>query len=340
MQHKLTYFIMLVTFLTFTSCTMYKNMKAMKKPRYESGEHKGSQFCSSCHKEIYDQWFSKSRHAIATTAKSFHEFKTKFTDKFMFNIMMGESMCYNCHGSKKVNEGVNCETCHGPVIPNVSIENTHKKKFKPGLENLKKPDFCAQCHEMKNPRSGDFVMSLYSEWQKSEAAANDITCQKCHMAVREGKFLYHGFDTAVRNDGIYRGDLSISDIKVDFPQLSLVIENHVTGHSIPAGGPGRILVIELSFKNLKGDELYKTTRTFAKKFKLMANIMPYKLIENTQLRSGEKRPLTFTIPSELKGKISNVVLVLRMYEVSDDNRGDIKKAHWVSEPILTQEVKL
>lgn len=343
MDNQLSIFSVLIIAISLTtSCTMYEEVQKMKEPRYEAGIHKGAKFCAECHEEIYNQWKAKSRHAIATTAKSFLEFKDMFTDKFMLNAMMGESMCYACHGNKEVNEGVNCETCHGPVIPDVSIEETHERKFTPGRERMKQPDFCPKCHEMKNPMSGDFLMSLYSDWKGSEAAANGITCQGCHMKPQESEFRYHGFDTAVRNDGIYRDDVSIRDIKLNYPHFSLTIENHVKGHSIPAGGPTRTLALEMSFTDANGNELHRVVKTFAKKFELMpiTGVMPYKLIENTQLQSGEIRPLSFTLPPSLKGQISKVLIKLRLYEVSDEYQGDIKKAHWTSNPILEETVNL
>ncbi len=324
----------------FTACTMYDDIQALKQPRYEIGEHKGAKFCGTCHQEIYEQWFKNSRHAVATTAKSFHEFKEQFTGKFMFNAMMGVTMCYACHGSKEINEGVNCETCHGLVLPNIPIMETHQKKFSPGRVKMKESGFCAKCHVMKNPMSGEYIMALYREWENSEAATKGITCQGCHMKPLGGDHWYHGFDTVVRNEGIYDGDLGVSNVTLDFPQLNMTIENRVTGHSIPAGGPTRTLALEILCKDVTGNVIYKITKTFAKKFELVPvlGLMPYKLIENTQLQSGEKRLLTFALPSELNGKISSVELVLRMYEVSDEHQGDIEKAHWESQPIVKEKI--
>ena len=324
------------------SCDIYRETQALKQPKYEVGKHKGAKFCATCHQEIYAQWSKNSRHAVATTAKSFLDFKEQFTGKFMFNAMMGETMCYACHGIKEVNEGVNCETCHGPALPGTPIMETHQKKFSPGRLKMKGSDFCAKCHVMKNPMSGDFLMALYSEWENSEAAAKGVTCQGCHMKSRGGNRLYHGFDTAVRKEGIYDGDLAISKVTFDFPKLSMTIDNKVTGHSIPAGGPTRTLALEMSFKDAAGKEIYTITKTFAKKFELVPvlGLMPYKLIENTQLQSSEKRRLMFTLPSQLKGKVSSLKLVLRMYEVSDEYQGNIEKAHWVSQPIVNRNISL
>ncbi|MBI5816193.1 MAG: hypothetical protein HZB29_11365 [Nitrospinae bacterium] len=37
------------------SCAMFRDMQAMKAPRYEPGKHKGAAYCGGCHKDIYGQ---------------------------------------------------------------------------------------------------------------------------------------------------------------------------------------------------------------------------------------------------------------------------------------------
>jgi hypothetical protein len=302
-------------------------------------------FCAECHEEIYHEWSGNSRHAQATKAQSFHDFKEMFTDVFMYNAMMGgEDMCYACHGIKEVNDGVNCETCHGTLMPAESVEDaieiTHEKKYTPGREKMKTADFCLKCHTMVNPMSGVPLFGLKDAYFKSEAAAQGITCQDCHMKPRDSELRYHGFDTAVRNVKIYRGDVSIKDVKLEFPNFSLSVENHVAGHSIPAGGGTRTLSLEINFLDSKGQQLHRIVRTFAKRYSQMPvfGLMPYKLLEDTQLQSGETRKLSFTLPGSVKDKISEVSLVMRFYEVSDEHEGDIKKAYWTSEPFLEERV--
>jgi hypothetical protein len=320
---------------------MYKEMQAMKEPRYKIGQQKGAEFCARCHQEIYEQWSHQSSHAEATTNTRFLEYKEKITGDVLLNFMIGEEACYACHGSREGYEGVNCETCHGTVIPGVPIEETHEKKFKPGLEDLKKPHFCALCHQF--PETGE-GMSLYSEWQESEAAGRGLTCQGCHMGPQGSKIRYHGFDSISRSrDGsLYRNYLKINDISLDFPRFSLSVENRLTSHAIPASGPSRLLVLEISFQDPEGAETHKVIQTFAKRFELMplTGIWPYKLIENTQLQSGETRPLHFTLPSSSRSRISKALLTLRFYDVSDEYAGDLRKAHWVSEPIVEEKVSL
>lgn len=334
--------LIVAAYSTVTFISMFKDIQKGKIPNYEAGEHRRSAACIQCHKEIYDQWQKNSAHATATTSPSFHSFKRKFLNVTMFKLMMGEDMCYACHGSKEVNEGVNCETCHGIMPQDWSFQETHEKKFKPGRESLKKQDFCPQCHVMKNAMSGEFLMTIYEEWKTSEPAEKGITCQGCHMKPRDSEVLYHGFDSASHDVGIYRDDLILKDIKLDFPKFSLVIENRVTGHAIPATGPSRTLGLEILFLDKEGEEIYKIVETFQKKFTLMpvVGLMPFTLIENTQLQSGEARPLSYKLPSSIRGQVSKAVLTLRFYDVSDEHQGDITKAHWISDPILEEKVSL
>lgn len=332
--------LILMVLPAVTGCTMYEEMRAMKAPRYEAGAQMGAQFCAGCHQEIYRQWSGRSRHAEATRASSFYHLKDEFTGSLSMNAFMGEAMCYACHGVKEINEGVNCETCHGIMPAGVTIEEAHAKKFRPGLAGLKNPDFCARCHDVKNPVSGEYLLATHQEWRQSPAAARGVTCQACHMAPQQNNQAYHGFDTAVRDPSIYRDDLNISGVQFDFPRLRLTIENRITGHPVPAGGPVRTLALEVSFQDGCGRELHKSVQTFAKKFALMpvVGVMPYKLIHNTQLQSGEKRELHFSVPPPLAGKIRKAVIVLKMYEVSDEHQGNLQKAHWVSDPIIRREI--
>jgi hypothetical protein len=318
----------------------------MQQPRYEIGKQQGAKFCSECHEEIYDAWSVNSRHAQATKAESFNDFKEMFTGVFMYDVMMGgEAMCYACHGIKEVNDGVNCETCHGTLLPADSVEDsislTHEKKYASGREEMKKAEFCLKCHTMVNPMSGVPLMGLRDSYLKSPAAAKGTTCQDCHMKPRDSDIRYHGFDTAVLNVEIYSGDLDVKDVRLEFPDFSLTVENHVSGHSIPAGGGTRTLGLEMNFMDDSGKRIHHIIRTFAKKYNQMPvfGLMPYKLLEDTQLQSGEARKLNFTLPVSIKDKIKSVSLSMRFYEVSDEHEGDIEKAYWTSDPFYKEKIE-
>lgn len=341
--HKilLTLLILLVAFILIKGILMFLEMRSGTKPNYEVGKHMGATKCGQCHQEIYRQWSENSAHAEATENKPFLNFKDKFTGNFVFNAMMGEAMCYACHGSKEVNEGVNCETCHGLALPDVPIMQTHETKYKPGMSRMRSGQFCSGCHNMQSPLSGDAILSLYEEWLESEAAQEGVTCQKCHMKPGGGNFAYHGFDSVSRNIGIYNGeDLALKDVVIDFPHISLNVQNLVTGHAIPAVGPSRILVLQIILLDFGGNEVHSIKETFGKYYELMPllGIMPNSEIKNTQLQSGEVRNLSYILPSSIKDKIDKADLTFRFYDVSDDHQGDIKKAHHVSEPFITKQI--
>ena len=335
--------LMLVVVPLIGACDIYRDIQNGKIQNYEVGQQAQAKACKECHEEIYEEWSNNSAHAIATVNKPFLDFKEKFTDVSMYDAMMGEGMCYACHGSKAVNEGVNCETCHGLALADdEEFEKTHEVKYGPGMEKMRNRDFCAKCHTMKSPFTGDLILSLYDEWENSKSGKDGVTCQECHMKPRDHEEAYHGFDSLSRNVGIYREILEIRDIQLEFPQLNLTVVNKVSGHAIPASGPSRIMVMELFFRDAQGSEIYQGEETFGKYYDLMPvlGIMPYALIRNTQLQSDEIRKINFTLPAKLRGNIAEVRIIMRFYDVSDDFQGDIKKAHTISKPFLIRVVDL
>jgi hypothetical protein len=213
---------------------------------------------------------------------------------------------------------------------------THEEKFRPGRATMQSEEFCAECHEIPG------FVTPYSDWQSSAAAQAGVTCQACHMkATGDGK-AYHGFDSFVIDETIYDGDVSLGDIRFDFPTLTLAVTNHITGHSIPAGGPTRILALELSFRDAEGVEVHADTATFAKHHSLVPvlGFWPAKLIGDTQLKSGESRRLSFAVPPDLHGRLGSVQLILRFYEVADEHEGNLDEAYFVGSPIIALEIAI
>lgn len=335
--------MMLAIIPALSACDIYGKIQKGKIPNYEVGIQAGAEACRECHEQQYEEWSDHSAHATATVNRPFLDFKAKFTDVAAFDAMMGEEMCYACHGSKAVNEGVNCETCHGLALPDdEDFEKTHEVKYEPGMETMRREDFCANCHSMSNPITDDPILSLYSEWEASSAKQDGLTCQGCHMKPRESEEAYHGFDSLSRNVEIYDEILEVLNITMEFPRFELTLVNRVSGHAIPASGPSRILVMELSFLDAKGNEVHKINETFGKYYDLMPvfGIMPYRLKDNTQLQSDEVRSITTELPTRLQGTISEVRIFIRFYDVSDDHQGDIEKAHTISKPFLEKRVVL
>jgi len=120
------------------------------------------------------------------------------------------------------------------------------------------------------------------------------------------------------------------------------LQNRVLGHSLPAGGPTRILALEVDYYNQKGEHIARQTLTFGKRYSLMplVGIMPYRLLSNSQLQSAETRRLNLEVPTEAQAVPSTARLQLVFYEVADEFQGEIKLAHWKSQPFGQQILPL
>lgn len=323
-------------------CVALPDLEQLEQPHYQQGSQEGAAYCATCHPDTYEQWSNHSRHALATRSSAFHAALGEIRTNPVLGEFMTDAMCYACHGNPKRNEGINCESCHGPVLKGVPIEVTHEKKYKPRLEEMRKGDFCARCHEASMPVTNEPLTTVHSEWKASPAAKRGQTCQSCHMPKEDGSYAYHGFNTLVRNPGLYRNQLVLSHLTEAAGNIHVTIENRVTGHAIPAAGPTRVLALTLELKDRSGHTVHSETRRFFKHFSMAPLVggVPFTLIENSQLQAGEKRRLHFALPPALRGTAREAVFELRMYEVADKHEGDIARAHWRSAPITVRRKRL
>lgn len=328
-------------------CTMISDMNRMKKPRYELGQKSGPQACKECHETIYNQWKNNSRHAIAKSAASYKDFLHKFKNNFLLNSMMGAQMCNSCHGPSE--DGVDCETCHGNTSPDKEVMQTHKEKYSLNIKHMKDKTFCANCHSIKNPMSGDFMVNTHNDWANSPAAKSGKTCQSCHMHQRNYSSgdhtvhlaqAYHGFDSAIRLPGLYKEKLSVKVLQASSSKIILQITNHISGHPVPAGGPTRVLALQVLCYDAGENLLYTKVQKFHKTFSLMGGLMPDKLLEDNRLGPLETRKINFYPPVEIRQNISKIVITLNLYEVSDEHMGELTKAHFKSNDIIHFSKKL
>jgi predicted CXXCH cytochrome family protein len=126
-----------------------------------TGEYRGPDLCSGCHKDIHAEWKS-TRHAAAFSSPIFQEAWTKDPNK---------NACLQCHttgytpadGSYKF-EGVTCESCHGAYqLGHGSPQMQTKMPITPDAT------LCARCHK-----------STTNEWRASKHSAAGIQCEACH----------------------------------------------------------------------------------------------------------------------------------------------------------------
>ncbi len=117
----------------------------------------GASACAECHKEIHDNW-QTTRHANAFSSPIFQRDWTKAGS---------QTACLSCHTTgydpatgKYAQEGVTCESCHGPFTEG------HPLKPMPVKANA---ELCATCHK-----------NTTDEWKASKHAAAGIVCEACH----------------------------------------------------------------------------------------------------------------------------------------------------------------
>jgi hypothetical protein len=117
----------------------------------------GSASCAGCHEDIHTTW-SSTLHSQAFSSPIFQEDWVK---------QSSAASCLECHTTgydpktgKYVEEGVTCESCHGPM------QQDHPKNPMPIT-----PDYtlCARCHK-----------TTTDEWRASKHGQVGINCESCH----------------------------------------------------------------------------------------------------------------------------------------------------------------
>lgn len=171
-MNRLIYFLVVVI--------LFSLMKTFPQNGYT---YIGVEACVMCHKtEKQGSQFSiwqNSRHA-----KAFETLKTEKANQIAkekgFNTPAAETPdCLKCHvsgynldpsmlGKKfKVEDGVQCETCHGPgsAYKDMKVMKDRELAIKNGLiVHDKLQNFCIGCHNVESPTFVD--MNIDEAWQK------------------------------------------------------------------------------------------------------------------------------------------------------------------------------
>jgi len=117
----------------------------------------GSDTCAGCHEDIHTTW-STTLHSQAFSSPIF---QADWVNQ------SSAASCLECHTTgydpttgKFVEEGVTCESCHGP------LQQDHPKNPMPIT-----PDYtlCARCHK-----------TTTDEWRASKHGEVNINCEACH----------------------------------------------------------------------------------------------------------------------------------------------------------------
>lgn len=260
--------------------------------------------CGSCHRDIFRMW-RKSGHADAMEGAAFLE---SFRQS---QIEWGEErsrMCLECHApminangdwqlhNKITWEGVSCDACHSIVHVEVSesgpqmqldfgsvkrgpVTDAASDEHEVAYSALHEESLvCAPCHEYANAE-GTPILTTFSEWQQSQAAANGETCQDCHMwrtaasivdprvkRVKQATVNLHEMPGGHSLHQLLKAldisyDLSRTDEGLD---VDVRIANLI-GHAVPTGMPGREIVLRLRV-DAEGADSREVTRVFGKSF--------------------------------------------------------------------------
>jgi hypothetical protein len=255
-------------------------------------------------------------------------------------------ICLGCHaplaaqiGDTKLEnrlswEGVGCDVCHSVASVDTSGANpkmvfdlggTKRGPIRDAESNAHGVEYseihagsliCIGCHEYA-AGDGTPILSTYSEWQKSAAAARGESCQDCHMGRTEANVV----DPSVKRTagtpvnlhevpGGHSLNMLNRAIHVSMKperrgeelRVEVRINNKGAGHAVPTGMPGRRLILTVSVKTTQ-NQSFEEKRIYTKSFvDAEGNPIEHdgecfaegaRLLSDTRLMSDEQRVESF-----------------------------------------------
>ena len=302
----------------------------------------GSGVCQSC-------------HAPSTSAENLED-----DIRSIRNVAKLGVHCDFCH---KVNDVVNAEQlglAHGQYALGLLRPTKRQLVFGPrsdatGLDNAYAPvqsesRFCASCHE--GTIFGVHVYSTWSEWRDSPAGRRGVRCHSCHMKTnhqmtntapghggperRAQDIASHDLLPGGRKamlQGCLKMDVD-AEVQSDSWQITATVTASGAGHAVPTGFIDRHLLLSLSARDEKGNEMMPQTGPLLSHVaseplvnkggllfaKLLTGVdgktpspfwMPVARVHDTRLRPQKPQSGTWTFPK--KTKTVEVTLVYRRF---------------------------
>jgi hypothetical protein len=306
------------------------------------GQPTRSDVCGECHRDIYRMWHA-SAHARSLEDPVFLDVYRATQAREGSEVT---KVCLTCHApaatlfgdlelSRKITwEGVSCDICHGIT----SVDMTDKgPRIRYDIGPVKRGPIrdadsmahevafsevhtsallCVGCHEYVSPE-GTPIMTTFSEWQRSAAAASGQSCQDCHMTRTRADVV----DPKVRripdapvNLHEVPGGHSIEQLNRALAvaieprrsggelALDVALTNRGAGHAVPTGMPSRRIVLGVKVRTSDGatfeeHRIYGETFTGASGQQIGEDggyFTPgVKLASDTRIQSGEKRSESF-----------------------------------------------
>lgn len=296
--------------------------------------------CGECHGALHAEW-KTSAHAHARTSPLFVAMREKAADKRCDGCHAPLAALVP-PGELAIEEGVTCEACHairaateGPA----GIEYVHalaeNRKFGPicdakdnyfhrmGCSPLhREAKVCGGCHAWTMPSKGGAPLAVYTdytEWKASSYAQAGIACQDCHMptttaevasgAGRKVRVGHHGFmgaggELRRRALGLV-AEASDRDGKI---AMRVSLKNEGAGHAVPAGMPGRQVVVQVRVLDATGKEAAREERALGRVLADEAGReVPFPEAHRQQtderLQPGETRSFDFAVAAPSEGTV-------------------------------------
>jgi hypothetical protein len=270
--------------------------KPLKSDRSDRTHRAGR--CGECHEKMYDEW-TESAHAHADDSPVFAAMRKQASEPSCERchaplVLLKEPPAFAAR------EAVSCEVCHriqsvevAEPLSRMELLSAHETKLGPRCDPTKpyfhrascsplfqKPELCAACHQLFHaPVGGGALLPVHTEYAdflKTQYAATGKSCQDCHMPGVRAELAIgererdgvpdHGF---LGDSGKLRGSalraVASASWRAGWTEVALSVTNARAGHAIPAGSPGRELLIRVSAHDQNGVELERQERVFGRR---------------------------------------------------------------------------
>jgi hypothetical protein len=301
---------------------------APKNPKSERADrtHRAGR-CGECHEKMYDEW-EDSAHAKADDSPVFVAMR-KEAGGAGCDRCHAPLTLLNEPAAFANREAVTCEVCHrienveiSPPVPRMSLLRAHEVKFGPRCDPsepyfhrarcsplFEKPELCGACHLFHQPAAGGGALlpihTEYEDYQKSSFAKRGKSCQGCHMPGTRAEVATaeperddvpdHGFLGAAGNlRGTALDARAAVSRKPDGVEVALELKNSRAGHAVPAGSPGRQLVVVAVARDEAEKEVARGEVTFERSLvDADGRMAPFyaaaRVGSDTRIPSGETR---------------------------------------------------
>jgi hypothetical protein len=296
--------------------------------------------CGECHNGPFSDW-SGSAHARASRSSLYVAMRAK-SDPTSCDPCHAPLASKVDPSELVAGESVTCEVCHsiadvkehasGATITYALEDNIKRGPICGGKDNYfhkmgcsplhRSSLLCAGCHKWSMPLHGGGelpIFTAYDEWKRSTYEATSIPCQDCHMPTavddvaagwsKKVHVANHGFMGEA--DDLRRRALSMAvrvEDKAGMLHADIEVVNGAAGHKVPAGLPGRQIVLSVRVIDKAGSAIEQASRVFTRVLvdESGAEVPFYAARRegsDSRLEPGEARRESFSFDVKVEGEI-------------------------------------